>query len=36
MAGEGQNPARQAAMKANIPFSVPAFTVNHVCGSGLK
>uniref|UniRef100_A0A0V0G9Q1 Putative 3-oxoacyl coa thiolase n=1 Tax=Triatoma dimidiata TaxID=72491 RepID=A0A0V0G9Q1_TRIDM len=36
MAGEGQNPARQAAMKSNIPFTVPAFTVNHVCGSGLK
>jgi acetyl-CoA C-acetyltransferase len=35
-AGLGQNPARQAAMKAGIPVEVPAFTVNKVCGSGLK
>ena len=35
-AGQGQNPARQAAMGAGIPASVPAFTVNKVCGSGLK
>lgn len=35
-AGLGQNPARQAALRANIPGSVPAFTVNKVCGSGLK
>lgn len=35
-AGLGQNPARQAALKANIANSVPAFTVNKVCGSGLK
>ncbi len=35
-AGQGQNPARQAAIKAGIPESVPAFTVNEVCGSGLK
>lgn len=34
--GLGQNPARQAALRANIPGSVPAFTVNKVCGSGLK
>ncbi|MDD4587920.1 MAG: acetyl-CoA C-acetyltransferase, partial [Heliobacteriaceae bacterium] len=35
-AGLGQNPARQAAMKAGIPQEVPAYTVNMVCGSGLK
>ncbi|MBL8860112.1 MAG: acetyl-CoA C-acetyltransferase [Planctomycetes bacterium] len=35
-AGLGQNPARQAAMKAGIPNTVPSFTVNKVCGSGLK
>lgn len=35
-AGLGQNPARQAAMKAGIPDSVPSFTLNKVCGSGLK
>ncbi len=35
-AGLGQNPARQAALGAGLPDSVSAFTVNHVCGSGLK
>ena len=35
-AGLGQNPARQAAVKAGLPVEVPAFTVNKVCGSGLK
>ncbi len=35
-AGQGQNPSRQAAMKAGIPKTVPSFTVNEVCGSGLK
>ncbi len=35
-AGSGQNPARQAALKAGLPDSIPAFTVNKVCGSGLK
>jgi len=35
-AGMGQNPARQAAITAGIPFSVGSFTVNKVCGSGLK
>ena len=35
-AGLGQNPARQAAMKAGIPQEVPAMTINKVCGSGLK
>lgn len=32
----GQNPARQAALKAGIPQEVPAVTINKVCGSGLK
>ena len=35
-AGCGQNPARQAAVGAGIPYSVPATTLNMVCGSGLK
>jgi acetyl-CoA C-acetyltransferase len=35
-AGLGQNPARQAAIKAGLPVQVPALTVNKVCGSGLK
>ena len=35
-AGIGQNPARQAAIKAGLPVSVPALTINKVCGSGLK
>ncbi|WP_378953272.1 acetyl-CoA C-acetyltransferase [Pelosinus sp. sgz500959] len=35
-AGLGQNPARQASIKAGIPIEVPSFTVNKVCGSGLK
>ncbi|GIN89522.1 acetyl-CoA acetyltransferase [Siminovitchia terrae] len=35
-AGLGQNPARQAAMKAGIPESVSSMTINKVCGSGLK
>jgi acetyl-CoA C-acetyltransferase len=35
-AGLGQNPARQAAIAAGIPDTVPSFTVNKVCGSGLK
>jgi acetyl-CoA C-acetyltransferase len=35
-AGVGQNPARQAAIKAGIPIHVPALTINQVCGSGLK
>ncbi|MGI6176062.1 MAG: acetyl-CoA C-acetyltransferase [Christensenellales bacterium] len=34
-AGQGQNPARQCALKAGIPYEVPASTVNKVCGSGL-
>lgn len=33
---QGQNPARQAMMKAGIPKEVPAFTINKVCASGLK
>ena len=35
-AGAGQNTARQAAIKAGLPYSVPALTLNKVCGSGLK
>ena len=35
-AGAGQNPARQAAIQAGLPSSVAAFTLNKVCGSGLK
>src|SRR5438874_734741 len=34
--GEGQAPARQAAIHAGLPGTVPALTVNKVCGSGLK
>ncbi|MFQ5545438.1 MAG: acetyl-CoA C-acetyltransferase [Acidiferrobacterales bacterium] len=34
--GAGQNPARQAAIEAGLPVSVPALTINKVCGSGLK
>ena len=35
-AGSGQNPARQSSIKAGVPHSVPAMTINKVCGSGLK
>src|SRR5436190_22749689 len=35
-AGVGQNPARQAALAAGLPVSIPAVSVNKVCGSGLK
>jgi acetyl-CoA C-acetyltransferase len=35
-AGSGQNPARQSTLKAGLPKSVPAMTINVVCGSGLK
>lgn len=35
-AGSGQNPARQAVIKAGLPHTVPALTINKVCGSGLK
>lgn len=35
-AGAGQNPARQTALRAGLPYSVPAMTINKVCGSGLK
>ena len=34
--GLGQNPARQASLRAGLPVSVPAMTINKVCGSGLK
>lgn len=35
-AGVGQNPARQAALKSGLPKTINAFTVNKVCGSGMK
>jgi acetyl-CoA C-acetyltransferase len=35
-AGLGQNPARQAAVNAELPVTIPAMTINKVCGSGLK
>ncbi|HET9341026.1 MAG TPA: acetyl-CoA C-acetyltransferase [Casimicrobiaceae bacterium] len=35
-AGSGQNPARQASLKAGLPNAIPAMTINKVCGSGLK
>lgn len=35
-AGQGQNPARQAAVGAGIPYASPAYGVNQLCGSGLR
>lgn len=35
-AGLGQNPARQSAIKAGLAFEIPSYTINKVCGSGLK
>ena len=35
-AGEGQNPARQAAVAAGIPYEATAYGVNQLCGSGLR
>src|SRR6516162_5516684 len=35
-AGVGQNPARQTALKAGLPDTIAAVTINKVCGSGLK
>ncbi len=35
-AGAGQNPARQAIIKSGLPQAVPGYTINKVCGSGLK
>ncbi len=35
-AGGGQNPARQAAVQAGLPYEVPSMTINKLCGSGLK
>jgi len=35
-AGVGQNPARQAVIRSGLPNTVPAMTINKVCGSGLK
>ena len=34
--GQGQNPARKAIINAGLPDTCPAFTINKVCGSGLK
>ena len=34
--GQGQNPARQALIKSGIPKEVPGFTINKVCGSGMR
>ncbi|HEY8490927.1 MAG TPA: beta-ketoacyl synthase N-terminal-like domain-containing protein, partial [Dehalococcoidia bacterium] len=35
-AGQGMNPARQAALRAGLPVEVPTMAINKVCGSGLK
>ncbi|MEW6710716.1 MAG: acetyl-CoA C-acetyltransferase, partial [Candidatus Riflebacteria bacterium] len=35
-AGQGQGPGRQAALGAGIPESIPAWSINQLCGSGLK
>ena len=35
-AGQGQNPARQAAVRAGVPVETPAYTINQVCGSGVR
>src|SRR5262245_62447811 len=35
-AGQGQGPARQAAIKAGLPAAIPAWSVNMLCGSGLR
>ena len=35
-AGAGQNPARQVALGAHLPYSTPSVTINKVCGSSLK
>jgi acetyl-CoA C-acetyltransferase len=35
-AGVGQNPARQTTIHAGLPHTVPAMTINQVCGSGLR
>ncbi len=36
VAGQGQNPARQTAINAGLPSSIPAYGISHVCGSGIK
>lgn len=36
LSGHGQNPARQASVGAGIPYPVPAWSCQMVCGSGLK
>ena len=35
-AASGQNPARQASIRAGVPVSTPAYIVNQVCGSGIR
>lgn len=35
-AGQGQNPARQASLKAGLPIETTAYGINMLCGSGLK
>ncbi len=35
-AGEGQNPARQASVAAGVPYETPAWSINQLCGSGLR
>jgi acetyl-CoA C-acetyltransferase len=35
-AGQGQNPARQASVMAGVPYSVPSWGLNQLCGSGLR
>lgn len=35
-AGQGQNPPRQASLKAGLPIETPAYGLNMLCGSGLK
>ena len=35
-AGQGQNPARQASVRAGLPVETPAYTINQVCGSGVR
>src|SRR3546814_18121590 len=36
LAGQGQNPARQAAVEAGIPYERTAYQINQLCGSGLR
>ena len=36
LSGQGQNPARQASVNAGVPYTVPATSINMLCGSGLR